>query len=679
MAETPTGTLSDALDRAAKLLAANPALAERQAEEILKVVPNDPRAVLVIGMARRRRGDPAGARAVLAPLARTQPRSAQTHLELGLALAGLGEADGALAALRRAVGLKRELPEAWRTIGDLLTSRGDAAGADGAYAQQIRASIGDPRLMAAADALCEDRLAAAEQLLREHLRAHPTDVSAMRLLAETGTRLGRYGEVELLLTRALELAPSFAAARYNLAIVLYRQQKGAEALPHLEHLLAAEPGEPNYRNLMAACLGLVGEYERAIGLYEALLAEHPGQPRVWLSYGHALRTAGRRDQAVAAYHRCLDQAPAIGETWWSLANLKTVPFTPGQEDAMRRQLEDAALAGEDRLHVHYALGKALEDHGDYAASFRHYAEGARLRREERPYDHAESHDQMLRSKALFTSAFFAERAEGGSAARDPIFIVGLPRAGSTLIEQILASHSAVEGTMELPDLPLLARPIGRPGSRAAGPRYPEALADLDASARAALGEEYLARTRIHRKRGRPLFIDKMPNNLHHIGLIQLILPNARIIDARRAPMASCFSAFKQLFARGHAFSYDLGDLGRYYRDYVELMAHFDAVLPGRILRVTYEDVVEDTEAQVRRLLDHCGLPFEPACLRFHETDRPVRTASSEQVRRPIFREGLEQWRHFEPWLAPLAEALGPGLAGPPRGARASSSRDLSCS
>ena len=662
MVDAPTGTLNDALDRAAKLLPANPALAERQAEEILKVVPNDPRAVLVVGMARRRRGDAAGARAVLEPLARAQPRSAQTHLELGLVLAGLGDGDGALAALRRAVALKRQLPEAWRTIGDLLTARGDAAGADAAYAQHIRASVTDPRLMAAADALCDDRLAVAEQLLREHLKAHPTDVAAMRLLAETGTRLGRYGDVELLLTRALELAPSFAGARYNLAVVLYRQQKGAEALPHLETLLAAEPDEPNYRNLTAACLGLVGEYERAIAIYEALLAEHPVQPKIWMSFGHALRTAGRRDGAIAAYHRCLAQAPGLGEAYWSLANLKTAPFTPEQEAAMRGQLADGSAAAEDRLHFHYALGKALEDRGDYAESFRHYAEGARLRRAERPYDAAEGHDQMLRSKALFSEAFFAERAGGGSSAPDPIFIVGLPRAGSTLIEQILASHSVVEGTMELPDIPTLARRVGRPGSRVEGPRYPEALADLDAATRITLGEEYLERTRIHRKHGRPLFIDKMPNNLHHIGLIQLILPNAKIIDARRAPMASCFSAFKQLFARGHAFSYDLTDLGLYYRDYVELMAHFDAVLPGRVCRVVYEEMVEDTEGQVRRLLDYCGLPFEEACLRFHENDRPVRTASSEQVRRPIFREGLEQWRHYQPWLGPLAAALGPELA-----------------
>jgi tetratricopeptide (TPR) repeat protein len=663
MVDAPTGSLDVALQRAASLLLTNPALAERQAEQILQVVPGDPRAVLVVGMARRRRGDAGGARAVLEPLARAQGRSAQTHHELGMVLASLGEADRALSALRHAVSLKRDLPEAWRAIGDLLTERGETASADAAYAEHIRASVTDPRLMAAADALCDDRLAVAERLLRDHLKANPTDVAAMRLLAETGTRLGRYGDAEALLERALELSPSFEGARYNLAVVCYRQQKGAEALPHLERLLANDPRNPSYRNLLAACLGLVGEYDRAIDLYRDLLAEFPDPPKVWLSFGHALRTAGRREEAVAAYNRCVERAPGMGETWWSLANLKTVPFTPAQEAAMGRHLADPTAPAEDRLHFHYALGKALEDRGDYEGSFGHYAEGARLRREERPYDHAESHDQMLRSKALFTEAFFAERSRGGSSAPDPIFIVGLPRAGSTLIEQILASHSAVEGTMELPDIAAIARGLGRPGSRVEGPRYPEALAGLDPAARTNLGEDYLARTRIHRKKGRPLFIDKMPNNLHHIGFIQMILPNARIIDARRAPMASCFSAFKQLFARGHAFSYDLTDLGLYYRDYVELMAHFDAVLPGRVCRVIYEQMVEDTESQVRRLLDYCGLPFEAACLRFHENDRPVRTASSEQVRRPIFREGLEQWRNYEPWLGPLAAALGPELAG----------------
>jgi tetratricopeptide (TPR) repeat protein len=661
MDEAPAASLTDALAHATKLLANAPGLAERQAEEILKAVPTDPRAILILGMARRRKGDLVAAQAVLEPLARNQPRSAQTHYELGATLAGLGETDRAIAALRHAVTLKRDMPEAWRALGDQLTQIGDVAGADAAYAEHIRASVSDPALLAAADALCADRLAVAERLLRDHLGANPTDVAAMRLLAETGTRLGRYGDAEALLMRCLELAPGFDGARYNLAVVLYRQQKAAPAIPHLERLLAADPREPAYRNLLAGCLGLVGEYDKAVEIYRRLLAEHPAQPRIWLSYGHAQRTAGRKDEAIGAYNRCLDLAPGLGEAYWSLANLKTVPFSVEEEAAMRTQLARPGLGGDDSLHLHYALGKALEDRGDCATAFAHYSSGAKLRSNELKYDAAETTSRLRAARTLFTPRFFAERANGGAPSVAPIFIVGLPRSGSTLIEQILASHSRVEGTMELPDIPEMARVLRGPGRESRGAAYPELLADLDRSTLTGLGEEFLARTTVHRKLDRPRFIDKMPNNFHHIGLIHLILPNAVVIDARRHPMGACFSAFKQLFARGHAYSYDLGHVGRYYRDYVELMDHFDEVLPGRIHRVIYEDMVEDTERQVRKLLDHCGLPFESACLRFYENDRAVRTASSEQVRRPIFREGLEQWRNFEPWLGPLKDALGPTL------------------
>ena len=659
MTDVPTGSLDAALAHAAHLLKTRPDLAVRQVQEILDAVPGDPRALLVLGMAMRRGGDAAGARAVLEPLARAQPRSAQTHFEWAMVLASAGETLAAVAALRHALGLKRDMPEGWRALGDLLRATGDEVGADGAYAQLIRASVNDPRLMTAADALCDDKLDVAEHWLREHLRAHPTDVAALRMLAETGTRLGRYGDAEALLLRCLALAPSFSGARYNLAIVLYRQQKAADALPHVEALLAEDAAEPSYRNLLAACLGLVGDYQRAIDVYAAVLTDFPDQPKVWLSYGHALKTAGRRDDAIAAYDRCIALAPQLGETYWSLANLKTVPFSPDQERAMRAGLARVGADVEDRLHLHYALGKASEDAGDYAASFEHYAQGARLRREDVPYDADLTTSQMRRAKALFTTPFFAARAGRGSPAPDPIFVVGLPRSGSTLIEQILASHSAVEGTMELPEIVAVARDLGRSDGK--GEAYPEALGDLSPDDLAALGEGFIARTRIHRKLGRPFFIDKMPNNFQHLGLIKLILPHAKIIDARRHPMGACFSAFKQHFARGQAFSYDLTDLGRYYADYVEIMRRYDMVIPGAVHRVIYEDVVENTEAEVRRLLAYCGLPFEDGCLRFYDNARAVRTASSEQVRKPIFREGLEQWRNFEPWLGPLKTALGETL------------------
>ena len=660
MTEAPAASFEQALAHAVRLLDARPDLAERQAREMLAQLPGEPRARMLLGAALRHQGQAPAARDVLEPLAHEQPKSPQTHLELGLVLAGLGDSDAALAALRHAVSLRSDLPDAWRVIAEQLYLLGDTAGADEAYARHIQTGVRDPALRVAALALVEDRLAVAEHLLRERLKTHPADVAAMRMLAEAGTRLGRYADAEGLLEHCLDLSPSFHAARHNLAIVLYRQQKAADALPHIERLRDSDPLDPGLRNLHAACLGLIGEYGHAIDLFQAILDRSPEQPRIWLSLGHALRTAGRRSEAVAAYKRAIELEPGLGDAYWSLANLKTEPFADDEVAAMEGQLRRPEVAGEDRFHLHYALGKALEDRADFDGSFTHYAEGARLRRAEAPYDPEEFEDLLARSKALFTRDFFAERLGWGAASEAPIFVVGLPRSGSTLIEQILASHSAVEGTMELPDVGLIARDLGWSSP---GADYPARLADLSREAAAALGRRFIEATRAQRRLGRRFFVDKMPNNFQHLGLIQLMLPRARIIDARRHPCGACVSAFKQHFADAQAFTYDLGDLGRYYRDYVALMDHFDAVLPGRVHRVIYEDMVEDTEGEVRRLLAHCGLDFEPACLAFHENDRAVRTVSSEQVRRPIYRDALDQWRRFEPWLGPLKDALGPALEG----------------
>jgi len=387
------------------------------------------------------------------------------------------------------------------------------------------------------------------------------------------------------------------------------------------------------------------------------LKEYPRQAKIWLSYGHVLKTSGAAGEGIGAYRRALELEPRLGEAWWSLANLKTYRFDAADMARMRQQLARGDLAAEDRYHFHFALGKALEDEQRYADSFEHYRQGNALRRAQLHYDPERIDGHVKRSKSLFTREFLARASGQGAPAADPIFIVGLPRAGSTLIEQILSSHPRVEGTMELPDVPVLAHGIGTQATDG-GPRYPQVLATLSPGQLRALGEEYLARTRIQRKTGRPYFIDKLPNNFLHVGFIHLMLPNARIIDARRHPLGGCFSAFKQHFARGQNFTYDLAELGAYYRSYVELMAHFDAVLPGRVHRVFYERLVDDTEHEVRRLLEYCGLPFEPACLRFYENERAVRTASSEQVRVPIYREGLEQWRHYEAWLEPLKRSLG---------------------
>jgi tetratricopeptide (TPR) repeat protein len=520
------------------------------------------------------------------------------------------------------------------------------------FEHRVRQGVQNPELMRAALALHDNQLSVAEPILRAHLKADPFDVTAIRMLAELAGRIGRYKDAETLLRRALELAPDWEAARANLATCLYRQNRPGEAIDELTHLLRDDPDNIAHANLKAAALGRIGGFDEAISLYEQVLKDAPNQPKVWMSYGHMLKTVGRQPDGVAAYRRALEIAPALGEVWWSLANLKTVKFTVEDLAAMEAALARDDISDEDRFHLDFALGKAREDAGDYASSFAHYAAGNALRRTKIVYDADETESFVDRSIALFTPELLAERAGQGCPAPDPIFILGMPRAGSTLVEQILSSHSLVEGTSELPDIPALARVEN----------YPDNLASLPAAKLRELGETYLARAAIQRRTDKPFFIDKLPNNWAHTGFIRLILPNAKIIDARRNALACCFSNFKQHFARGQAFSYDLTDMGRYYRDYTRLMAHFDVADPGAVTRVIYEQLVDDLDGQVQALLAALGLPFEEACLRFHETDRAVRTASSEQVRRPIFRDGVEGWRGFEPFLGPLKAALGPDLS-----------------
>ena len=657
----PVGTIEVALNHAARLLQRDPIQAMEQAAEILKVAPRHPAATLLLGIARRRAGHIEAALGIFEPLVQGQPNWATAQYEQALALIDAGQSEAAVACLRRAVALQPDMADAWRALGDELTSSGDTAGADTAYAQQIKASTRDPRLLAAAAALCENQIPRAEALLRTHLKQFPTDVAAIRMFAEVAARLRRFEDAENLLIRCLELSPSFAAARHNYAIVLHRQHKSVEALRETESLLALEPHNPGYKNLKAAVLAGLGDFQQSIDLYATLLAAHPRQPKIWMSYGHALKTHGREADSIAAYEKSVALLPSLGEAYWSLANLKTVRFTAAQIESMRTQLARPDLADEDRYHLHFAVGKALEDVGAYEESFEHYARGNNIRRAGIRYSADDITAQTQRSKSLLTADFFAQRRDYGHPSTAPIFIVGLPRAGSTLIEQILSSHSQVEGTMELPDIPALARSLTQTARQDGMARYPQPLASLDAPGCLALGEQYLARSRIQRKSDAPFFIDKLPNNFAHLGLIQLALPHAKIIDARRHPLGCCFSGFKQHFARGQNFTYSLEDIGRYYHDYVELMAHFDKVLPGRIHRVFYEAMIDDTEAEVRRLLEYCGLPFEAACLRFYENERAVRTASSQQVRQPIYRAGLEQWRHYEPWLQPLKAALGPVL------------------
>ncbi|MEP6898666.1 MAG: sulfotransferase [Rhodanobacter sp.] len=656
-----TGTLGQALAHAARVLDRDPALAVEQLTEILKVAEGHPAALQLLAAARSIQGDAQGALDILVPLVRTQPNWALAHLELGLAFGRCGRGQEAIDALRRAVTLKPDLPQAWRVLGDHLMAAGEQDAAEAAYASHVRHATQDPRLLTAAIALVENRIPEAEGLLREHLRQAPTDVAAIRMFAEVAVRLGRNEDALNLLARCLELAPDFDAARQNYALVLHRGNQPEQALAQIEHLLVVEPGHLGYRNLKAAVLCRIGDYEPAIRIYTDLLEHYPRNAKVWVSCGHALKTAGHTDRAIDAYRRSLDLEPSFGEVWWSLANLKTFRFSEEDLAAMQAQLARTDLAEDDRLHLEFAVGKALEDAGEYEPSFRHYARGNAVRRAQLHYSADDTRARVQYIREHYTRDFFAGRAGAGSAARDPVFVVGLPRSGSTLIEQILSSHSQVEGTMELPEVTSITRLLRMQGDADGAMPYHGALAALDADALRALGERYLEHTRIQRKTAAPLFVDKMPNNFMHIGLIHLMLPNAKIIDARRHPLACGFSCFKQHFARGQNFTYGLEDMGRYYRDYVALMAHFDDVLPGRIHRVVYERMVEDTEGEVRRLLEYCGLPFEESCLHFFRNPRPVRTASSEQVRQPIYRQGVDHWRHYSAWLGPLESALGPVL------------------
>lgn len=504
-----------------------------------------------------------------------------------------------------------------------------------------------PRLLEGALALYENRLDVAERLLKAHLKEDPFDVAAMRMLAELAGRLGRLKDAETLLRRAVELAPSFIAARANLALVVSRLGRPAEALELLEDVFHAEPEGIGHFNLKAATLGRLGDFDEAIRLYEEVLRRVPGHPRVWLSYGHMLKTMGRQDEGVAAYRRAIAIKPSLGEAWWSLANLKTLRFDDDDIASMQAELGRPGLGDEDRFHLEFALGKALHDSGKTDDAFAHYSAGNALRRRHHPYRAEDIGRMVQRSIEAFTAQVLAQ--DGACDVPDPIFIVGMPRAGSTLVEQILASHPLVEGTSELPELPAIARE--RKG-------YPATAADMTAQERREAGESYLKRTSVQRRTDRPFFIDKLPNNWLFVPFIHWVLPNAKIVDVRRHPLGCCFSNFRQHFARGQDFTYELTDLGRYYADYVRMMAYIDTVLPGRVHRVIYEQLVDDTEREVRALLEACGLDFDPACLTFYETERAVRTPSSEQVRRPIYRDATEEWQRYAKYLGPLKDALG---------------------
>ena len=594
-------------------------------------------------------------------LEHAHPGYPRLYQERGHCYVAQRAAEPAIEAFERAVTMSPALPASWRALQTLYRMLGRPADAEKADAQLRNLAALPHEIVTAFSMYADGEILDAERVVRDYLLAHGDHVEGMRLLAKIGLDLDVADDAELLLARVLELAPQHREARYEYAIVLLKRHKHVRAREEMEKLLALDPDNRMYRTTHATvCIGF-GDYQ-ALPRYRELLAETPDDPELHLSIAHALKTLGQTTEAIRAYHEAAASRPDFGEAYWSLANLKTYRFSEIEIAKMRTAEASPRIQLADRYHMCFALGKALEDRAEYAESFAFYERGNALKKIECRYRPEPLERTARLHESLCTAEFFAERAGLGCDSAAPIFIVGLPRSGSTLIEQILASHSQVEGTMELADIPRMVQDLQGREVIGGEQRYPGVLGSLSAAQLTRLGERYLTDTLVYRT-GKARFIDKMPNNFRHLALIHLILPNAKIIDARREPMACCFSNFKQLFASGQQFTYSIEDIARYYRMYVELMAHWDAVLPGKVLRVQHETVVRDLEGNVRRILDFCGLDFEPACLEFHKTSRTVHSASSEQVRRPIYREGVDQWRHYEPWLAPLKAALGP-LAAP---------------
>lgn len=628
------------------------------ARRLLDAQPRQPQALYRLAVCRRYLGELDAAASALDELQAAAPDFARLWQERGHLAKARGDRQAALVAYREAARRDDALVASWRNLAALGSgaTRREAA----AWLRYLTA-LPAP-LLTARSLNNSGRVWQAERLCRDFLNAHPQHVDAMRLLAAIGLQRGVLDDAEFLLESAVAFAPDDRGALVDYINVLHKRQRFGESLTHARRLLARDPANPASRLICANQAMAAGDYDGALQVYDEVLAAHPHSPvardeKVHLTRGHALKTAGRLPDAIAAYRQAARLRPDFGDAWWSLANLKVYRFAAGEREHLAALADAPGTATEDRIHLLFALGKAFEDAADYEQAFARYARGNAVKRRQLRYDPRRMTQRLGAQREVCDRTFFHARAGGGSPAPDPVFVVGLPRAGSTLIEQILASHSAVDGTLELHHIGAYAAKLDGRRRRDDPPRYPAALRDLDAAERRALGERYLQETRLHRA-GAPRFVDKMPNNFRHLGLIHLILPNAKIIDARRDPLACCLSNFKQLFASGQEFSYSLADLGAYYRDYVALMAHWEQALPpGRILRVQHEDVVEDLEGQVRRLLDHLELPFEAACLRYWETPRSIRTPSSEQVRRPINRDGLRQWRHFERWLGPLKDAL----------------------
>lgn len=625
----------------------------RACETALDLAPGDKRFEFMQGAALRRAGEHEKALALLRGVVEAMPGFAAAHLELGLDLLSMGRLAAARQALESAASIDATLKPAWIALCEIRSAEGDHPGAAEAYRRSLGTTEPDPALQKAYDLYSKGRLGIAEGIVREYLRQRPMDVDAIRLLAQIGIDLGIVDEAIKLLERCLELAPDFHFARSNYVTALGRQQRFDKALVEMDRLQRAVPGNLAYLSQQAALLSMAGRFDEAHEKFAAVIRQAPDNPRILTNFGHSLRYGGKGDEAIDTYLKAIEADPDAGEAWWSLANLKTFRFSDAQVASMRERLEAIERDGPDKFHLAFALGKALEDAGEYDDSFAAYTTGNQIKRRFSAYDRDDTKARVDAAIAQTSADWFDGT---GHESDEPIFIVGLPRAGSTLLEQILASHSMVEATAELPFIGQIATDVAGRRKRTDEILYPGIIEELTLDQRQALGQQYLARSRIYRE-GKPRFIDKLPNNFMHVALIKRILPNATIIDARREPMAACFANLKQLFAQGQEFTYSQEDIANYYADYVRLMDHWQSILPGGVLTVQYEDVVADLESQVKRMLEHCGLPFEEGCIEFHRTERAVRTASSEQVRQPIYKDAIAQWKHYEKHLAPVRKIL----------------------
>ena len=630
------------------------------AELLAAEVPENRDVLYLIAMNQRFLGRVEEALATLHRLEQHHPAFSRLYQERGQCYVALKNAPQAIDAFLRAVNINPALPASWSMLEGLYRMSGHADNAATAAAHVATLKRLPADVLTATGLFSDGDIAAAENLVRAYLLKHGNHIEAMRLLARIGIERDVLDDAELLLEAVLDLEPNYRAARHDYARALMERHKYQRAREELETLLQAEPLNRHYKTLYTSTIVGLGEHEKAIALYRELLEGAPQPADLHLSIAHSLKAIGRQWESIEAYRAAAAARPNFGDSYWSLANLKTYRFSEAEIASMRDRESAAGVTLVDRYHLCFALGKALEDREEYAASWHYYERGNALKRAESRHRPEILETNTRKQIEVCTSRFFEQREGFGAASAEPIFILGLPRAGSTLVEQILASHSQVEGTQELADIPRMVLALQDRIPDLDNPRYPGVLAEMQAEDFLKLGEKYLSDTRVYRT-DKPFFVDKMPNNFRHIGLIHLMLPNAKIIDARREPMACCFGNLKQLFANGQEFTYSIEDIARYYRTYLDLMQHWQTVLPGRILRVEHESVVDDLAGNVRRILDFCGLEFEPACLEFHKTARSVRTASSEQVRQPIYREGLDQWRRYEPWLGPLKDALGDAL------------------